>query len=61
MFGLDLSMRNRVRDFDSGMFFLSFIVAMAMTIPVAILFPGAALGQRSLDYVYHLSQGLFLT
>jgi hypothetical protein len=49
MFGLDLSMRNRVRDFDSGMWFLSFVAVMAMTLPVAFLNPGVAFGKRSLD------------
>ena len=49
MFGLDLSMRNRVRDFDSGMWFLSFVAAMAMTLPVAFLTPELAFGKRSLN------------
>ena len=47
MFGLDLSMQNRVRDFDSGMFFLSFVTAVAMSLPVAIMYPGAVFGKRS--------------
>ena len=49
MFGLDLSMRNRVKDFGSGMWFLSFVAAMAMTLPVAFLQPGVAFGKRSLE------------
>ena len=47
MFGLDLNMRNQLKDFDSGMWFLSFLAAMAMTLPVALLQPGVAFGRRS--------------
>ena len=49
MFGLDMSMRHRLKTFDSGMFFLSFVAAMALTLPVAFLQPGLAFGKRSFE------------
>ena len=41
-----------MKDFDSGMWFLSFVATLAMILPVAFMFPGQALsGRRSFERV----------